>query len=101
MVILQQPSEGSEKNGGLHPPPTMYGAPTTAFGERPSRPQSTLPMKQPTTAQSKDIKLTEETNDITWKDLSVTFDRFLFFAFTILLIGLTFVFMMVLAIGGS
>ena len=101
MVTPQQPSEGSEQNGGLHPPPTMFGAPTIAFGERPSSPQSMLLMKRPTTAQSQDIKLTEETNDITWKDLSVTFDRFLFFAFTILLTSFTIVFMMVLAIGGG
>ena len=38
---------------------------------------------------------------MTWKELSTTFDRFLFYSFSILLALLTVVFMMVLTIGSE
>ena len=100
MTPLKKPSEDSDKTCGEVPPPsTLYRAPT-AFDQQPDRPQSLPPKKPPSVMQTQTSELIE-VEDMTWKEVSVTFDRFLFYFFSILLTLLTLVFMMVLSLGGS
>ena len=90
--MLVQKASGDEKNCPVPPESTFYRAPTAVFDQHTSRPQSMLPPKRPTTAQSQTSGLLQENNDITWKELSETFGRFLFCTFSILLAFLTVVF---------
>ena len=70
-------------NGVVPPASKLYKVPA-AFSQQPF----------PTSQLSED-------DDMTWKELSTTFDRFLFYSFSILLALLTVVFMMVLTIGSE
>ena len=80
---LTKPSEDSEMKGVVPPSSKLYKVPA-AFSQQPF----------PTSSLAED-------DDMTWKELSATFDRFLFYSFSILLALLTVVFMLVLSIGSE